>query len=46
MSSILQIAARVEAAVEAYASVRDFADEREWKKLFRGELVSAHLYGI
>ena len=46
MSSILQIAAKVEAAMEAYASVRDFVDKWEWKKMFRGKLVSAHLYGI
>lgn len=45
MSPFLQIASRVEAAVEAYTSVREFADERVWKESFKMELVSADLHG-
>jgi hypothetical protein len=40
--SLLQIASRVEAAVEAYNSVRDFAKKEEWVKKFDEERVSAH----
>jgi len=45
MSSLLQIASRVEAAVEAYTSVWDFADREVWKSQFEIELVSVHLHG-
>jgi hypothetical protein len=45
MSPFLEIASRVEAAVEAYISVRDFADKQMWKKKFEVELVSVHLHG-
>ena len=46
MATILQIAFRVEAAVEAYISVQDFADREEWKAKFKRELVSSHLHGV
>jgi len=46
MPTFLKIASRVEAAIEAYISVRDFADREEWKGKFRGEMVSPHLHGI
>lgn len=46
MTPFLQIASRVEAAVEAYISVRDFANTEEWKAMFMEELVSAHLHGV
>lgn len=46
MSTLLRIAARVEAAVEAYNSVRDFVDSGEWRANFRREMVSTHLHGI
>jgi hypothetical protein len=46
MTSFLHIVSRVEAAVEAYISVRDFADREEWKGKFRGEMVSPHLRGV
>ena len=46
MSTLLQIASKVEAAVQAYISVRDFANKQEWKEGFEGELVSSHLRGI
>ncbi|KAN0111964.1 hypothetical protein V8E52_007982 [Russula decolorans] len=41
MTSFLHIASRVEAAMEAYISVRDFADREEWKGKFRGEMQNA-----
>jgi len=44
MSPFLKIASRVEATIEAYTSVRDFADEQVWKEGFKKELVSVHLY--
>jgi len=40
MSTFLQIASRVEAAVAAYISVRDFADEEKWRAQFKQECVS------
>jgi hypothetical protein len=46
MTTLLQIASRVEAAVEAYISVREFSEGEQWKKGFQQELVSAHLRGI
>jgi hypothetical protein len=46
MSGFLHIASRVEAAVEAYTSVRDFADEELWRAKFRAETVSIHLHGV
>jgi len=45
MSPFLKIASRVEAAIEAYTSVHDFADEQVWKEGFKKELVIVHLYG-
>jgi len=45
MSTFLQIASRVEAAVAAYTSVHDFADKQRWKENFKVELVSVHLHG-
>jgi hypothetical protein len=46
MTEFLRIASRVEAAVTAYNSVRDFADKQEWETMFRQERVSAHLHGV
>jgi hypothetical protein len=46
MTTLLHIASRVEAAVESYISVWDFADRQEWKEKFRNEFVSPHLRGI
>jgi hypothetical protein len=46
MSTFLKIASRVEAAVEAYISVKDFANTEEWKENFKGEMVSPHLHGV
>jgi hypothetical protein len=46
MSVFLQIASRVEAAVEAYRSVRDIADREQWVEEFKKEFVSPHLHGI
>ena len=46
MTTLLHIASRVEAAVEAYMSVRDISDRGEWKEKFRGEKVSLHLHGV
>jgi len=46
MDALLQIASRIEAAVEAYKSVWDFSDSSEWKKNFAWEMVGAHLYSI
>jgi len=43
MSAFLQIASRVEAAVEAYKSVKEIADKQEWRANFEGEFVSVHL---
>jgi hypothetical protein len=42
MQVLLQIAARVEAAVASYVSVRDTADFTEWKRFFIEEKVSSH----
>jgi hypothetical protein len=44
--TLLQIASKVEAAVKAYISVRDFADREEWKEKLQGEMVSPHLHGV
>jgi hypothetical protein len=46
MSPLLQIASRVEAAVEAYTSVQDLVDAQEWRERFREEKVSVHLHGV
>jgi hypothetical protein len=46
MSTFLQIASRVEAAVEAYISVRDFTDKQGWTTMFKREKVSTHLNGV
>ena len=46
MAELLRIASRVEAAVEAYNSVRDFTDPKVWKENFNEELVSVHLHGV
>jgi len=40
MSTFLQIVSRVEAAVAAYISVQDFADEEKWRAQFKRECVS------
>jgi hypothetical protein len=40
MSSLLNIAARIEAAVKSYVSVRQMADREVWKEKFEGERVS------
>jgi hypothetical protein len=44
MSTFIKIASRVEAAVAAYTSVRDFADKEKWKVEFQKELVSAPIF--
>jgi hypothetical protein len=44
MSTHLHIASRVEAAVEAYLSVREFSEREEWLEGFDRELVSASAY--
>jgi hypothetical protein len=46
MMSLLPIVARVEAAIQAYISVRDFADKDKWLAKFNEEKVSTHLHGI
>jgi len=46
MPTLLEIAARVEAAVEAYNAVRDSADSEDWRAKFRREMVSIHLHGV
>src|SRR6266699_2111642 len=43
MTTLLQIASKVEAAMKAYITVQDFADKEEWKEKFQGEMVSSHL---
>ena len=45
MNTLLSIASKVEAAVEAYIAVRDFADQEEWRAKLKRELVSFHLHG-
>jgi len=42
MTSFLQIASQVEAAVAAYTSVCNFADKHMWKENFKMELVSTN----
>ncbi len=46
MTTLLQIASKVDAAMKAYITVRDFVDRGEWKEKFQGEMVSPHLHGI
>jgi hypothetical protein len=46
MSTLLHIASRVEAAVEAYVSVRYISNMDEWSAGFEREMVSAHLCGV
>jgi hypothetical protein len=46
MPTLLETASRVEAAVEAYKSVRDFTNREAWKENFIRESVSAHLHCI
>jgi hypothetical protein len=43
---LLHLASRVEATVEAYIYVWDFADEPEWRKKFVLEMASAHLHSV
>jgi hypothetical protein len=38
--SLLQIASRIEAAVQTYGTVRDIADRVEWKHQFELEKVN------
>jgi hypothetical protein len=45
MTTLLQITSRVEATVDAYASVCDFVDNEQWRKMFKKELVSLNLHG-
>ena len=40
MTTLLDMASRVEAAVQAYISIQGFADRQVWKENFRKELVS------
>jgi hypothetical protein len=44
MASLLTIAARVEAAVASFISVKPAPNEAEWRRCFRTEQVSALLY--
>ena len=46
MPTLLEIASRVEAAVEAYESVRDFTEREAWKEKFMQENVSVYLHGV
>jgi|HubBroStandDraft_5_1064220.scaffolds.fasta_scaffold106100_1 hypothetical protein len=46
MDNLLKMASKVEAAVQAYVSVQDFADREEWKNYFAEEFVSGHLHGV
>lgn len=46
MTTLLQIASRVEAAVQAYISVQGIMDREEWKEHFKVEMVSAHIHGV
>jgi len=46
MTTLLQIASKVEAAMKAYITVQDFADRGEWKEKFQGEMISPHLHGV
>lgn len=46
MSTLLEIAARVEAAAEAYKSIQGFADSEEWGEKLKRENVSFHLHGV
>jgi hypothetical protein len=46
MLTLLEVASRVEAAVESYKSVRNFTERNVWKEGFNREAVSAHLYGV
>ena len=46
MTSLLQVASWVEAAIDAYLSVQDFVGWEEWKLYFKGELVSSHLHSV
>ena len=43
MSVFLQITSRVEAAIEAYKSVKETANKQEWRANFEGKFVSVHL---
>lgn len=45
METLLQIASRVEAAMEVYNSIQEIADadKQEWEAGFKDELVSVHL---
>lgn len=44
MASLLIIAARVEAAVASFVSVKPAPNEQEWRRRFRIEQVSALFY--
>jgi len=46
MDALFQIASKVEAAVEAYVSIKNFADAAQWKANFKQEMVRSHLYGV
>jgi hypothetical protein len=43
---LLQMAAKVEAAVQAYLPIQEFANIPEWKAGFQMEMVSANLHGV
>jgi len=45
MSTLLNVAPRVEAAVESYLSVQEFADKQLWNTGFNRELVCTHIHG-
>jgi len=45
MSTLLNVAARVEAAIESYLSVQEFANKQLWNAGFDRELVCTHIHG-
>jgi hypothetical protein len=46
MPTLLEIASRVEASMEAYKSVQDFTERDVWKERFSQEKVSFHFRGV
>src|SRR5437879_1387019 len=45
ITTLLQIASRVKATIDAYVPVCDFVDNEQWRKMFKKELVSLNLHG-
>ena len=44
MDTLIVIASRVEAALQAYIAVRYITDVKLWEEKLKAELVSAHLH--